>query len=145
MVEPGRSAVARRACVRTVHHARGASAADALSRSHSLARSHVRCTQAIAVAVSGSYAYVAAYHSNSLVVVDISNPASLVIRGSVVSSSLLNGVRVALSFAHHACPRGASAADVLSRSHLLVLTCCAHTGSCPRCERLVRLRRGVSW
>ncbi len=43
--------------------------------------------------MSGSYAYVAAQYSNSLVVIDISNPASPVIRGSVVSSSLLNGVR----------------------------------------------------
>ena len=84
------------------------------------------CTQAIAVAVSGSYAYVAAWNSNSLVVVDISNPASPVIRGSVVSSSFLDGVCVALSFVHHACPRGASAADVLAlslaRSHVL----CTH-------------------
>ena len=109
MVEPGRSAVARRACVRTVHHARGASAADALSRSHSLARSHVRCTQAIAVAVSGSYAYVTAWISNSLVVVDISNSASPAIRGSVVSSSLLDQVRVARSCIHHASTRGATA------------------------------------
>ena len=46
------------------------------------------------VAVSGSFAYVAAYSSDSLVVVDISNPASTVIRGSVVSSSLLDSVRV---------------------------------------------------
>jgi hypothetical protein len=36
------------------------------------------------VAVSGSYAYVAGYHSYSLVVIDISNPASPVIRGSVL-------------------------------------------------------------
>jgi hypothetical protein len=54
--------------------------------------SHVLCTQPIAVAVSGSYAYVAGRYSNSLTVVDISNPASPVIRGSVVSSSLLAGV-----------------------------------------------------
>mgnify|MGYP000880832583 FL=1 len=46
---------------------------------------------AISVAVSGSYAYVAAHHSDSLVVVDVSNPASPVIWGSVVSSSLLDG------------------------------------------------------
>jgi hypothetical protein len=57
-------------------------------------RSHVLCTQAIGVAVSGSYAYVAAPYSDSLVVVDISNPAIPVIRGSVVSSSLLDHVRV---------------------------------------------------
>ena len=55
------------------------------------------CTQALGLAVSGSYAYVAAFQSNSLVVVDISNPASPVILGSVVSSSFLAGVRVALS------------------------------------------------
>ena len=51
------------------------------------------CAQASAVAVSGSYAYVTGEASDSLVVVDISNPASPVIRGSVVSSSLLDGVR----------------------------------------------------
>ena len=39
------------------------------------------------VAVSGSYAYVAGRFSYSLTVVDISNPASPVIRGSVVSVS----------------------------------------------------------
>ena len=55
------------------------------------------CTQAIYVAVSGSYAYVAAVMSNSLVVIDISNPASPVIRGSVVSSSLLEEVRATRS------------------------------------------------
>ena len=67
------------------------------------------CTQAQGVAVSGSYAYVAAPTSDSLVVVDISNPASPVIRGSVVSSSLLDGVRVARSCIHHASTRGATA------------------------------------
>ena len=55
------------------------------------------CTQAFSVAVSSSYAYVAALNSDSLVVVDVSNPASPVIRGSVISSSFLDGVRVALS------------------------------------------------
>ena len=65
------------------------------SRTRSLARSRVLCTQASAVAVSGSYAYVVAAISKSLVVVDISNPASPAVRGSVVSSSLLNGVREA--------------------------------------------------
>ena len=59
-----------------------------------LARSHVLCLQAQAVAVRGTYAYVTADISDSLVVVDVSNPASPVIRGSVVSSTLLNGVRV---------------------------------------------------
>ena len=67
------------------------------------------CTQAQGVAVSGSYAYVTAMSSDSLVVVDISNPASPVIRGSVVSSSLLDGVGVALSCVHHARVRGATA------------------------------------
>jgi len=55
------------------------------------------------VAVSGSYAYVAGRFSYSLTVVDISNPASPVIRGSVVSSSLLNGaygVAVSGSYAY---------------------------------------------
>ena len=47
--------------------------------------------------MSGSYAYVAAHLSDSLVVVDVSNPASPVIRGSVVSSSLLDYVRAARS------------------------------------------------
>ena len=44
--------------------------------------------------MSGSYAYVVGEYSDSLVVIDISNPASPVIRGSVVSSSLLDWVRV---------------------------------------------------
>ena len=44
--------------------------------------------------MSGMYTYVAAHLSDSLVVVDVSNPASPVLRGSVVSSTLLNGVRV---------------------------------------------------
>ena len=65
------------------------------SRTRSLARSRVLCSQALGVAVSGSYAYVTAHFSKSLVVVDISNPASPAVRGSVVSSSLLNGVREA--------------------------------------------------
>jgi len=63
----------------------------ALTRS--LARSRVLCTQPQGLAMSGSYAYVAGQSSNSLVVIDVSNPASPVIRGSVVSS-LLGGVRV---------------------------------------------------
>ena len=71
-------------------HVRGATAVDALLSSH------VLCTQADGVAVSGSYAYVGGRISDSLVVVDISNPASPVIRGSVVSSSLLDGVRMQL-------------------------------------------------
>jgi hypothetical protein len=78
--------------------------------------------------VSGSYAYVAAPYSDSLVVVDISNPAIPVIRGSVVSSSLLDHVRVTQGrpFMMLARPRrGASAADALSRAlpHLLSRAC----------------------
>ena len=85
-------------------------------------RTHLLCTQANSVAVSGSYAYVTAYLSHSLVVVDISNPASPAVRGSVVSSTVLNGVREAGSCArgwrrarracvrtaHHARGRGAT-------------------------------------
>jgi len=86
--------------------------------------------------VSGSYAYVTACVSNSLVVIDISDPASPVIRGSVVSLSLMQFVRAAWSFARAyglgrrgmrphrlscSCPR---------RHRLLIpslaLTCCAH-------------------
>ncbi len=66
-------------------------------------------SQAVYVAVSGSYAYVSAMSSNALVVVDISNPASPVIRGSVVSSSLLVGVGMALSCVHLDRVRGATA------------------------------------
>ena len=96
--------------------------------------------QAIGVAVSGLYAYVAAHVSYSLVVVDMSNPASLVIRGSVVSSSLLHGVRAtqfcdrerpqaplrASNPAHCARTRSSTLAYALSRSHALALTCCTH-------------------
>ena len=95
---------------------------------------------ALGVAVSGSYAYVTAAWSDSLVVIDVSNPVSPVIRGSVVSSSLMDGVRVTQSSvarmasdaAHAPSPSMmlASAApppvDSLSRSHSLALTCCAH-------------------
>jgi hypothetical protein len=59
--------------------------------------------------MSGSYAYVTGQYSNSLVVVDISNPSSPVIRGSVVSSSLMDRVRVAWSSVHLARVRGATA------------------------------------
>ena len=114
-------------------HVRGATTVDAL------VSSHVLCTQADGVAVSGSYAYVGGRISDSLVVVDISNPASPVIRGSVVSSSLLDGVRMqlrargwrraprlCLGTIHRARVRGAtSSADALSRTHSLALTCCA--------------------
>ena len=68
-----------------------------LSRALTRSLSYVLCIQPNGVAVSGTYAYVAASDSYSLVVVDISNPASPVIRGSVVSSSLLDGVREARS------------------------------------------------
>jgi hypothetical protein len=93
--------------------------------------------------VSGSYAYVAAFLSDALVVVDVSNPASPVIRGSVVSSSLLNTVR-AIQFCDRSLWRGWRRAprlrrhlpsyshpqrhrllDALSRVHVLALTCCA--------------------
>ena len=67
--------------------------ADALSCFHARARCHVLCAQASFVAVGGSCAYVTGQYSNSLVVIDISDPASPVIRGSVVSSSLLEQVR----------------------------------------------------
>ena len=68
--------------------------------------------------------YVTGEDSDSLVVIDVSNPTSPVIRGSVVSSSLMDGVRVrpralharmasgAAAFvrpAHHARTRGATA------------------------------------
>jgi hypothetical protein len=101
---------APRLCLGTIHrtHARGATACRS-SLAHSRARSHVLCTQATRVAVIGSYAYVTALLSHSLVVVDVSNPASPVIRGSVVSSSLLEGVGVALSCVNHARTRGATA------------------------------------
>ena len=91
--------------------------------------------------MSGSYAYVTTHDSASLVVVDISNPVSPVIRGSVASSSLLAAVRVrrgalrarmasgaaaCVRPAHHARTRGATAVDALLSAHLLALTCCAH-------------------
>jgi hypothetical protein len=111
----------------------------ALTRS--LARSRVLCTQPQGLAMSGSYAYVAGQYSNSLVVIDVSNPASPVIRGSVVSS-LLGGVRVRPGASRaddlgrrgmrpprpsRSHVRGATAIDTLSRSHALALTCCAHS------------------
>ncbi len=83
------------------------------------------CTQAYGVAVSGSYAYVAAHLSNSLVVVDISNPASPVIRGSVVSLSLLDGVRVRPGALHARMASGAAAC--VRPAH------CAHTRGATAC------------
>ena len=53
--------------------------------------------------MSGSFAYVAGYGSHSLVVIDVSNSSSPVIRGSVVSSSLMlhaRGVAVSGSYAY---------------------------------------------
>ena len=114
-------------------------------------------TQASKVAVSGSYAYVTGADSKSLVVIDISNPATPVIRGSVVSSSLLDHVRVTQSRG----ARMASGAALVSRHHpsysrpwrhrLLMLSRAltrslsraVHTGFRPRRERLLRLRGGV--
>jgi hypothetical protein len=107
--------------------------------------------------VSGSFAYVAAYLSDSLVVVDMSNPASPVIRGSVVSSSLLDGVRVTLScdpeLRMHPCAALASAPSIVlapAAPSLLMslrtltrsLSCAVHEGLWRRRKRLVRLRSG---
>ena len=106
--------------------------------------------------MSGSYAYVAARFSNSLVVVDISNPASPVIRGSVVSSSL-NNVRAARSCGRGwpRAPRHASAPSITlarprrhrplmpSRALTSSLSRAVHTGGLRGRERLVRLRDGV--
>jgi hypothetical protein len=111
-----------------------------LSHSHSLAL--MCCAQPIGVAVSGSYAYVTAHLSDSLVVVDISNPASPVIRGSVASSSLMDYVRAAWSCGpgsppgaaacvrpvHHARTSAAPPPLILSRALTpLARTCCAHS------------------
>jgi hypothetical protein len=110
------------------------------SGARSLARSHVLSTQANFVAVSGSYAYVTGMFSDSLVVVDISNPASPVIRG-MVSSSLLDHVRVTQSrgarMASGAALASATRASyshprrhslhLLSRTYSFTLTCCAHS------------------
>ena len=99
------------------------------------------CAQATGVAVSGSYAYVTGQGSDSLVVVDISNPASPVIRGSVVSSILMDGVREARSCGAWLASGAALASappivltpaapppvEALSRFHTLALTCCAHS------------------
>jgi hypothetical protein len=104
-------------CVRsatgTVVQGSEAPLADALSRSH--LRVLAFCAQAVAVAVSGSYAYVTATYSASLVVVDISNPLSPVIRGSVVSSSL-DDVGVALRGVHLSRVRVLKLSRALTRS-----------------------------
>jgi len=122
-------------------------------------RSHVLCTQAIGVAVSGSYAYVAAPYSDSLVVVDISNPAIPVIRGSVVSSSLLDHVRVtqghgawmASGAALESAPSMMLARPWRGRCYcplalsLIYSHVPVRTGLWRRRERLVRLRGGASF
>ena len=125
-----------------VHHARARDAHRLLMPTRGFTRALSRAvhTQAHAVAVRGSYAYVAAHASYALMVIDISNPASPVIWGSVVSSSLLNGVR-ATQFCDRGrpqAPRNASAppsvlapaaplpTDALSRSLSLAVTCCVH-------------------
>ena len=107
--------------------------------------------------MNGSYAYVAAFGSNALVVVDVSNPASPVIRGSVVSPSLMNGVcdpdlrawlasGTALASASSIvlAPAAPPPADALSRSHSLArsLSRAVHAASGPRHEQPVRLRGG---
>ena len=113
--------------VRPVHDARvRGTTACLFTVALSLARSHVLCPQAIDVAVSGSYAYVAAHLSHSLVVVDVSNPASPIIRGSVVSSSLLAGVGLALIASISLVSAAPLPAEALSSPHSLALTYCAH-------------------
>ena len=102
--------------VRPVRHARvrGATACF-FSVALSLVRSHVLCTQACGVAVRSSYAYVTAYNIHALVVVDVSNPASPSIRGSVVSSSLMNipvCVAVSGSYAYVTAANSLVAVDV---------------------------------
>jgi hypothetical protein len=94
-----------------------------LMPSHSLALTC--CAQPIGVAVSGSYAYVPAHFSDSLVVIDISNPASPVIRGSVVSSSLLDAVRVRPGALHAQMASGAAACvRPVHRTHTRGATAC---------------------
>ena len=56
------------------------------------------------VAVSGSYAYVTRFLSDSLTVVDVSNQASPTIVGSVSSSSVMDGVRPGPGRALHVLP-----------------------------------------
>ena len=115
-------------------------AAAAPPPAEALSRSHVLCAQAHFVAVSGSYAYVTAHDSDSLVVIDISNPASPVIRGSVASSTVLDGVRVRpgalrariapaprLRPLRPSCSRPRRHRLLkLSRAYLLALACYAH-------------------
>ena len=144
------------ACPPPAKHARPP--AWPLMPSRVLTRSHARATQAASVAVSGSFAYVTAYLSDSLVVVDISNPASPDIRGSVASSSLLDGVRVTLScdpeLRMHPRAALASAPSIVLapaappllmslRTLIRSLSCAVHEGLWRRRERLVLLRGGV--
>ena len=51
------------------------------------------CVQAGAVAVSGSYAYVIGMNSDSLAIVDVSNNAAPSLAGSLIDSTVMNGVR----------------------------------------------------
>ena len=51
------------------------------------------CVQAKGVAVSGSYAYVVGYNSHSLAIVDVSNKAAPSLAGSLIDSTVMNGVR----------------------------------------------------
>jgi len=112
----------------------------AFTRSHARAVTCCARAQVMHVAVSGSYAYVAAAISRSLVVIDTSNPASPAIRGSVVSWSLLHGVR-ATQFCDRGRPQAplhASAppitlapaapppADALLCFRARAVTCCVH-------------------
>ena len=65
-------------------------------------------SQAVGVTVRGSFAYVTGYKSDSLAVVNVSDPTSPSIVGSVVSTSVMDGVRdgprgTAVACWHRAC------------------------------------------
>ena len=51
------------------------------------------CVQAHGVAVSGSYAYVVGATSDSLAIVDVSNKAAPTLTGSLIDSTVMDGVR----------------------------------------------------
>ena len=51
------------------------------------------CVQAAGVAVSGSYAYVVGYASDSLAIVDVSNTAAPTLTGSLIDSTVMDAVR----------------------------------------------------
>ena len=53
----------------------------------------VCCAQARGLTVSGSYAYVCGFMSDSLAIVDVSNKASPTLTGSLIDSTVMNGVR----------------------------------------------------